>query len=272
MSHQLLALITLICLTIASICFSCGTKPAENPSAEHGATYFRLRKEVKKINDECPIPLGAAGKISSMKLNADSNIVIMTVDMPGQQAFDLMTGDRNLGKRLVNDLAGDLDMESESDLFRLIAENGTSFTITYRYRHNSRSLTITPAELDSAINSTADTRTRAATSLQYMLDNYRTNLPLKISDKISLTDVMEHGDTLVFQYTVADRLTEMERDSDPLKDRLIHTMLTDPGLHADIETIRDTGKSLTYRYTSSFSGRHIDIIFSNDELHYLTRK
>lgn len=163
-------------------------------------------------------------------------------------------------------------MESESDLFRLIAENGTSFTITYRYRHNSRSLTITPAELDSAINSTADTRTRAATSLQYMLDNYRTNLPLKISDKISLTDVMEHGDTLVFQYTVADRLTEMERDSDPLKDRLIHTMLTDPGLHADIETIRDTGKSLTYRYTSSFSGRHIDIIFSNDELHYLTRK
>ena len=272
MNHSALThLLLFVTLLLATACGGNTDKSAADTSREHGATYFRLEKGVRAINKQCPISLGGSGTMTSAKLNRADNTVTFTIDMPDSRTFDLTAENPHLRDIIASSLAADIDPDDTDDLTTLAIDNNTDIIYLYRCHSPKRqhTVTVTAHELRQAAADTASTVTKARRLIDMTAGNYRSRCPIRINDHMTLSQVSVSSDTVLYEYTVSDRLSELEYDYDPQKDLIIDLIRHEPGMNREAISIRDAGYTLIIRYTSAFPRRSIDIPFPNLELHYI---
>lgn len=275
MNHSTLNIFLLfITLLLTNACGSNTDKSVSDTRQGHGATYFRIEKSVRAINKQCPISLGGSGTMTSAKLNRSDNTVTLTFDMPDSNTFNIATENPHLNEIIAISLVANINPDDTDDLTTLAIENNTD--IVYLYRCNSpkrqRIVSITAHELREAMADTTSTTTKARRLISMTSDGYRSLCPIRINDHITLSQVSVSSDTVLYEYTVSDRLSDLEYDYDPQKDLIIGLIRHDTNMNREATTIRDAGYMLIIRYISVFTRRSIDIPFSNFELHYILRE
>lgn len=226
------------------------------------------------MNRECPVPLGATSTMTSASLDKESNTVEITIDIPDIRIFDITTSNPNLSESIAIALTDDIDTADDNDLIRLAIDNEASIAYIYRCSKPKRQhrIIITGHDLREAAADTASTGQKARRRVAMLVQSYGSKCPLRINDRTTLQQLTLSADTILYEYTVADRLSELEYDYDPFKDRIINQILHDPGMHEEVTTFRDAGYTLIFRYTSAYTHRSTDIPFSNLELHHILRK
>lgn len=96
--------------------------------------------------------------------------------------------------------------------------------------------------------------------------------PMQVDYATTALSVALEGDYVVYSYEVNESLVDMA-DLDPesfkkqLKNNFTAAYKTQPDYHMSMSLVKETEKSLRYKYKGSLSGKTIAIDFSNAELH-----
>ena len=137
-------------------------------------------------------------------------------------------------------------------------------------------LMIVPLMMATSCKDSAKTGSNANTKealLDQEIKASNAQLPAQMDYVLTLMTLYRDGDIVIYEYkfdehkvSYDDMLVNQEKFRTQIKEGLVAESMPNSEFHAFLSLMRDTGKSLRYKYTGSLTGQEILFEFSNDEI------
>ncbi len=228
----------------------------------------RLKKEVEKVNKECPINMGIMGDVLSMTFDEQAKEVGYYYLMNEQNtSVEAMRANEDL---VFNNIKLSLSQDNSKELINLIVSAG--YSLVYRYKSPSSekefSIKLSLDDLRKIQNNPLSTSEINRLLLDNLIAFENARNPHLVGEGMEMTKVEDDGENVVYYCRLDEDMydiTIFEQAQAELKDGM-KEMLKDPIVRQEANIIQSNARGLTYRYYGEVSGISVDVNFPYLEL------
>ena len=244
---------------LASLLGSCNKK---------SALQSYLEKEVRKLNQRCPMDMGMLGEISSVEL--DDSIVVFNIRLtsPLVKLDKLKAHSDNVKEGMLIHFA-----EDPGGLENFIHHK---CRLRYVYEHDitgdKMAIDVTPDDMNR-ISGLIKPDEVAQRKVEILVSNTQLQLPMKVDAVTLLDDMVIEGDTVCYVYSIDSEQVSADQiinDEKGMRQNIIQGLSApDPALRYLVASLSDAGKSLCYRYVFKPEGQRVEILLTADDVKHI---
>lgn len=249
----------IISLAIAAICI-----------ATAHASIDELLEIFTEVNASCPAQISNELLLDRMNLDTDKMEAQIYYRLTPACAIDLGSMFANEGLVRQN-MSNMMFTESMMPMISNFAEAGLGlrFFLTDSNRSRQFSLLFSPAELREAAANQGDPVQRALAVIASTVELEKTRVPYSIGEGISISNVTDDGENLVY-FAMVDHpqfgAWQESAKSGAGKQGILDLLVSSQGMQTMVSAIITSGRGIKYRYIDNYSGEFADIVITNAEL------
>lgn len=233
-----------------------------------------LKAQVESGQKHCPMNMGMAGKLTSMKYDSDTHTVefVLTLNKEFAEVKDLQASS-DLARESMKLSLSTGDMKKLTDMM-VEAEAGLQVTYKNRGSNDEFVLTFTPAELKAIADNPMSDEEKDKLLLANQIKSEMRRMPYKIDTGLTVTGIEDSGNALVYICKVDENeydIDQMEASVAELKSNMI-SMLKDVSMKGQVNLLSGLGKGFEYRYVGDTTGKTVVVTISAEELSALAKK
>lgn len=233
-----------------------------------------LKAQVESGQKHCPMSMGMAGKLTSMKYDSDTHTVefVLTLNKDFADVKDLQA-DSEVARESMRLSLSSGDMKKLTDM---MVEADAGLKVIYKNKGSKDEfvLSFTPEELKAIADNPMSEEDSNKLLLANQIKQENNRIPYKIADGLMVTGVEDSGSALVYTCTVNEDLYEMDdmiNGTADLKDEM-RSMLKDRSMKGQVKLLSGLGRGFEYKYVGKTSGKTATVSFTAEELKALASK
>lgn len=232
----------------------------------------KLRKQIHLAEIDCPINLGMAGDLVSIKYNEKDNIVLLyysiNEDYSGPALF------RSNKEVLINQFRLSLSSEESRELISDIVNAHASLTAVYKSNSTgkTRVLSLPYEELKEIKDTPLSEHEINEMRINTMIDIQNSACPITEAEGIVRTKVELIDNNIVIYYEMDENLYDIKSIRNNKKEfwnilfEGFKESHTDPSVKRDINLMILSGLGYHYRCYGNRSKNFLDIVFTSEDL------
>lgn len=229
----------------------------------------QLKKAVEEVNKQCPIDMGASGKVESVTYDG-KNVVYTYVLQAGIFNMDAVKANSDALKSVIasglRNPAKDLD-----EMLRLTIDTRSGLKYVYRDGSSGEEVdcVISTEELQALLDSDLTEEESNRRNLKELVDITNLSFPMEVDEATTVEKLSIEGDWVVYDYTVDEEVVSidlLEKNKAQMKESLKTNISSGMDVRQFAQTCLDCDKGILYRYKGEKSGNTAVVSFSVDDL------
>lgn len=263
-------LFNILCVLIGLIAASCSS-PTKKVSNSPRAS---IEKEIRQINQQCPITYSESGTILS-GVELSGNTVVYKINTDNQPLLDLISEPNTAKEYLFLNLYYRSINQNIGNIAEQIAKDGYSLRYNYSNGIRTYSVELQPgqiSEMSDAIRK--DPQATARKFLKFSLQIERSTYPMTMEDGIMAMDARIDGRDIVYEIYVDEDIYNID-DVSQIIDQYCNDLVAetvkaakngDRQLTLFINLCRKAQANLIYRFTGTKSKKSYETTINYDSL------
>lgn len=232
----------------------------------------KLKTQIHLADIDCPINMGIAGDLVSIKYNEKDNNVILYFSINEEYAGPSLF--KNNKDRLIKQFKLSLANEESRQLITDIVNARASITAVYKSNSTGKARTISLSyeDLKDLKDSYLSEREINQMRLETIVDNQNSVCPIKEDEGIVRTKVALVNDNVVIYYEMDENLYDI-KSLKKNKDELLKVMMNDlqsfrkdPTVLREYNLLISLGIGYQYRYYGNQTKDYLDIIITPNDM------
>lgn len=258
MKKIVLLLITVI---VAFVVF----KHCIEPQKYINTPTMKLKREIDKINELCPIDMGIVGELQSAQYDFLKDTVYFKY-LINEPVRKFMINDRELSSRSVKLF---LLQDEEKTALGFFTEAKANLSVVFKFRESNDSIKfiLTSQELKELYYLNVSNSKMNKMLLDNEIDITNAQCPMFVQQGLTATKSYDSGSFLVYEFFVDNSiydLSMMKMNINTIKNNMLPS-LKDPANQKIISILISLNRGWRYHYYDK-DGESVDVSFSNDEL------
>lgn len=233
-----------------------------------------LKAQIESGKKHCPMNLGMAGKLTSMDYDDKSGEVAFVITVNKQVKTVEEIKKTPEATRQAVKLA--MQQGQMKKLLEMMADADASLKVTYKNRgsNDEFDVTFSEAEIKDMLEHPMSEEEINKMLLQTEIDMEKSRIPYKVEKGLTVTNIEDNGNSLVYICEVNEDLYEvesMEEGKEELKNTM-RKMMKDRTMRKQAEVLAALGKGFEYHYVGNKTGKKVIVAFSADEIGEIAKK
>ncbi|MBR2195919.1 MAG: hypothetical protein IJ911_09930 [Salinivirgaceae bacterium] len=229
--------------------------------------HSELQVSLSLTNARCPIDLGLAGSMESIKLEKEN--VVATIKMNEQFVNIKAMGQSNdvIANAIIKSM---LLNDDEKKLLQTIADEniGLKYIIIGDQSGQKTTIQLSTEQIKSALNAS----TSPHELLLNLINSTKIQLPMTVDVVTTLKDLTIEGENVVYIYNIDENQVNMddaEKNINNLKANTVENtkrVINDVAAGQFFQTVIKDGKNVCYRYIGNKTNKTVEFVITHNEL------
>lgn len=229
----------------------------------------KIKREVKAINDQCPIKMGPMGDLLSIKYDENDNEVQIYYAINEENMnIDALKNNEQLA---LQSIKFELSKHKSKELLKTMIDAGTGLSYTYKGKTSGKTCNVKLSVDD--LKKIKDNPVKESDMNKLLLENLlaiiNASCPETIDDGMVMIKAFDDGENVIYVARIDEDLYDLssiEGSISEVKNELKEIMISDPEWSQELYLLKALGKGFIYRYSGETSGKTVDVTFSPSEL------
>ncbi len=227
-----------------------------------------LKKEISRINAECPQSIGALGQLDFIKYEEDSNLIVynFTINLADFSGID------NFEEYIRPVMPALLSLPDNEDFVKGLVDCNVGFRAVYKSGKSGRTVEITiPTDEVREMSETPMTQEESSGMIINQVVEYNKALCPYSEEGITMADVFDDGKSIVILCEVgSDMFDDISSNIEYNEFQLKQSILSDRTISATVQLLSRADRTLICRYNDIDIGREADITLSDGDIIQVT--
>lgn len=238
----------------------------------------KLKKELAVANVSCPVSLGIAGDLVSIKYYDKDNAVLLYYSVNEELSGGIFL---KKNKEIMQKQFRLLFSNPEyTEILKDIVNAKAGVTIVYKAPSSGKTVrySFPYEELKDIKNNPLTTQELNRMIMETKVEVENSRCPFKSDEGMITAKVAIVDDYIVYYYEMDEAFTDirkLKRNQSQLKDYMageLKNLRKDPSIQRELQMLVPLGMGYQYRYYGNKSKEYVDVIFTSEELsRYISR-